>query len=209
MPNRGLAGDPPIFWPALVDVLRQYPSCSSYSAVLAFANPSQKVQRILSPKHIGLGGLFRLQESSRVLVAQWPDAVVPCYLAQAGHDIHLAGSTLDINYAAELLCEGLTNFSFSDDLPGEAAADDSVATQFDVILIGGSGKCGDIQKALLNKLMTECLAGGGFVVVGDPSTPEEESFDWESDVKERAARHVTNEKVLVFPSLASCPEGVL
>ncbi|MGE4633760.1 MAG: glycosyltransferase [Arenicellales bacterium] len=51
--------------------------------------------------------------------------------------------------------------------------------------------------------MTECLARGGFVVVGDPSTPEEESFDWECDVKERAARHVTNEKVLVFPSLAS------
>ena len=200
--NRGLAGAPPLFWPALVDVLRQYPSYSSYSAVLAVGNNSQKVQRILSPEHIGLSGLFRLGESSRVLVSKWPDAIVPCYLAQAGHDVHLAGSTLDVSYAVELLCEGLPNFSVSDDLPGPTA-DDSVTTQFDLIMIGGSGNCGQLQKALLNKLITKCLAGDGFVVVADPSGSEEESLGWECDIKESLARHVRSEKVLAFPSLAS------
>ena len=203
MPNRGLAGDPPLFWPALVDVLRQYPSYSSYSAVLAFGNTSQKVQRILSPEHIGLCGLFRLRECQRVLVAQWADAVLPCYLAQAGHEIHLASSNLDVNYAAELLCEGLANFSVSNDLPGDAAADDSVTTRFDVILIGGLGKNGELQKALLNKLITECLVGGGFVVIADPSNSEEESLGWECDIRKSPPRHVANEQVLVFPSLAS------
>ena len=129
MQNPELAGGPPLFWPDLVDVLRQYPSESNYSAVLAVGNTSPKVQRILSPEHIGLGGFFRLRENSRVLVSKWPDAVVPCFFAQAGHDVHLAGSTLDVSYAAELLCEGLPNFSISDDLPGQAAADDSVVTQ--------------------------------------------------------------------------------
>ena len=203
MQNRGLASDPPLFWPALVDVLRLYPSYSDYSAVLAFGNASQKVQRILSPEHIGLCGLFRLRESRRVLVAQWPDAVVPCYLAQAGHDIHLASSNLDVNYAAELLCEGLPNFSVSDDLPGGAATDDSVTTVFDVILIGGPGKNGQLQETVLNKLITECLMGGGFVVIADSSNSEEESRGWECGIKKSAARHVTNEKVLVFPSLTS------
>ena len=201
--NRGLAGDSPLFSPALVEVLRLYPSHSDYSAVLTFGNTSQKAQRILSPEHVGLSGLFRLRENCRVLVAQWPDAVLPCYLAQAGHDIHLASSNLDVNYAAELLCEGLANFSVSDDLPGEAAGNDSVTTQFDVMLIGDAGKCGELQKALLNKLITQCLVGGGFVVVADPSGSEEESLGWECGIKESAARNVRSEKVLVLPSLAS------
>ena len=186
-----------------MDGLRLYPSCSDYSAVLAAGNTSQKVQRILSPEHAGLGGLFRLRESSRVLVAQWPDAVLPCYLAQSGHDIHLASSKLDVNYAAELLCEGLANFSVWDDLPGEAAADDSVTTQFDVILIGGAEKNGELQKALLNKLITQCLVGGGFVVVADPSDAKKENPGWECVIEESAPRHVRSEEVLVLPSLAS------
>ena len=203
MQNPELAGGPPLFWPDLVDVLRQYPSESNYSAVLAVGNTSPKVQRILSPEHIGLGGFFRLRENSRVLVSKWPDAVVPCFFAQAGHDVHLAGSTLDVSYAAELLCEGLPNFSISDDLPGQAAADDSVVTRFDLILFGSSGHCGELQKAQLNKLITECLAGGGFVVAADPSVPEEERLGWECDIKKNPTPHVRSEKVLAFPSLAS------
>ena len=202
-PNRELASDPSLFWPALVDLLRQYPGDNSYSAVLAAGNCSKKVQRILSVEHIGLGGLFRLPKSSRVLLANWPDAVVPCYFAQAGHDVHLTGSDREVNQAAELLCEGLTNFSFSDDLQGEVTGEEPATTGFDAILIGGPAKNGELQRSLLNKLITECLAGDGFVVVGDPSITEQESPGWEWDIQKSAARHVTNEKVLVFPSLAS------
>lgn len=202
-PNRRLDGSPPLFWPALVEVLRLYPSCSDYSAVLAAGNTSQKVQRILSPEHAGLGGLFRLRESSRVLVVQWPDAVVPCYLAQSGHDIHLASSNLDVNYAAELLCEGLANFSVWDDLPGQVVGNNSVTTYFDVILIGSSGKRGELQDVALNKLITQCLVGGGFVVVADPSDSKKENPGWECVIKESAPRHVRSEEVLVLPSLAS------
>ena len=207
MPGPAL-GDSDLLPPGVVDILRQYPSYSGYFAALGSKEASDRIRRIIAPEHLGLGGLFHLNLGSRVLLVQWSDVVVPWLLSEAGHSVHFIGSGPEVIAAAEILCNGFTNFSLSDDLPEPLTVGDTPLTGFDAILIGAVSGSAETKRARIKTEVANCLAGGGFVAVADPWISEKAGQDSGDDNEIWPSGTFITEDILVFPSMSS-PEFLI